>query len=121
MFSEELQRFIRENLRSLWEIELLLLVSRDRGRSWSADEINSELRASRPLVANILATFKDKGLVREDGGRFSFEPATAELAAAVEELKTTYQVRPLAVVKAIVSARDEKIQKIADAFRIKKD
>jgi hypothetical protein len=119
--SEELQKFIRAALASLWELELLLAIARDRTRSWSADELNHELRANRSLVAGILTKFTDLGIAKEENGRFRCDPATPEIERGIGELQATYAVRPLAVVKAIASARDSKIQTIADAFRIKKD
>jgi hypothetical protein len=122
LLSEELQLFIRETIRSLWALELLLLVARERARAWTASELNRELRGNLPLVEDILAQFERASLVKaEADGRYRYAPATVELERAVEELKTAYADRPLMVVKAVVSAPDAKIRTIADAFKIRKD
>jgi hypothetical protein len=48
--------------------------------------------------------------------------ATAATAISrVQELEAAYAARPLAVIKAILAAPNEKIQTFADAFRVKKE
>ena len=121
MLPEALQHLIRDNLKSVWALELLLLMSRERARSWSADDLNRELRGSLGLVADVLVKFKQAGLVTEEGGHYRYRPATAELERAVHELESAYAARPLAVVKAVLAAPNEKIQTFADAFKVKKD
>ena len=122
MESEELHTFIRANLRSLWALELLLLMRRERDRSWSADELNRELRGSVSLVQEILHQFRDAGLVElgQEGG-YRYRPRTAALDGLVEQLADAYTESPLAVVKSIVAAPNAKIQTLADAFKVKKD
>jgi hypothetical protein len=121
LIPEALQRLIRDNLKSVWALELLLLMSRERARSWSADDLNRELRGSLGLVADLLAKFKQAGLVTEESGQYRYRAATAELERAVHELEAAYAARPLAVVKAVLAAPNEKIQTFADAFKVKKD
>lgn len=122
MLSEDLHRFIRSTLKSVWALELLLLMSRDRTRTWSAGDLNRELRGSLSLVVDVVAKFKQGGLVMEEGGgRYRYLPATPELERAVHDLEAAYAARPLAVVKAVLAAPNEKIQTFADAFKVKKD
>lgn len=122
MPSEDLNRFIRGTLKSVWALELLLLMMREPLRSWRADDLNRELRGSLGLVVDLLAKFKQAGLVVEEpDGQFRFEPASADLTRVVQELKSEYAARPLAVVKIILAAPNEKIQTFADAFKVKKD
>ena len=122
MPSEELQNFIRANLRSVWELELLLLMSRGRARAWSANELNRELRSSIHLVAEILGKLEHAGLVSDvGGGAYRYNPRTPELGRVVDQLEQDYAARPFAIVRAILAAPNEKIQTLADAFKVKKD
>ncbi|HVO16753.1 MAG TPA: hypothetical protein VMV26_16155 [Alphaproteobacteria bacterium] len=122
MPSDDVQDFIRANLRSVWELELLLLMSSQRTRAWSADELNRELRSSVSLVRQILGKFERVGLVAAaDGGAHRYAPRTPELERAVDRLERTYAARPLEIVRQIVAAPNEKIQTLADAFKVKKD
>ena len=120
--SEDLNRFIRGTLKSVWALELLLLMVREPLRSWRADDLNRELRGSLGLVVDLLAKFKQAGLVVEEpDGQYRFEPASADLTRVVQELRAEYAARPLAVVKIILASPNEKIQTFADAFKVKKD
>lgn len=116
---QDLFGFIREQLRSVWALELLLLMRRKADRHWSAQELVDELRASASLVNDNLATFQRAGLVVSDeAGRFSFSPASPVLRSLCDQLDEIYRERPVTVINAIVSPPD-KLQTLADAFRIK--
>ena len=122
MPSNELNDFIRTTIRSVWALELLLLISRERERTWRAVDLNRELRGSLGLVSDILSQFAAAGLVAEKGdGSFRYEPRSSDLDKLVRQLEAAYAARPLAVVRAIVAAPNEKIQTLADAFKVKKD
>jgi hypothetical protein len=120
--SNELNDFIRTTIRSVWALELLLLISREREQAWRAVDLNRELRGSLGLVSDILSQFAAAGLVAEkDDGSFRYEPRSSDLDKLVRQLEAAYAARPLAVVRAIVAAPNEKIQTLADAFKVKKD
>jgi hypothetical protein len=118
---QDLFGFIREQLRSVWALELLLLMRRKADRSWTLDELVSELRASHALVDDNLASFQRAGLVvAEDDGRYRFAPVAPVLTALCDQLDAAYRERPVTVINAIVSPPD-KLQSLADAFRIRGD
>jgi hypothetical protein len=122
VISEELQAFIRTHLRSVWELELLLLVSRDPVRSWSAEELNRELRSSLGLISQILSKLEHAGLVTAtDDQKYRYQPRSAEIEQVVRQLEEAYAARPLTIVRAILAGPNEKIQTLADAFKVKKD
>jgi hypothetical protein len=116
---QDLFGFIREQLRSVWALELLLLMRRKADRTWSAQELVDELRASAPLVTDNLTVFERAGLVvHDDAGRFAFSPASPLLRSLCDQLDEAYRHRPVTVINAIVAPPD-KLQTLADAFRIK--
>lgn len=122
MLPEELERFIRKYVRSLSTLEILLLVHRTRGRSWTADEINRELRSSPQLVADVLARLEHAEFVRRDeNSRYHWEPSTPELQRLVSQLEDAQAAYPFSVVKTIYATQTEQIQALADAFKIKRD
>lgn len=95
-------------------------MSRQPTRVWSAEEINRELRSSVSLVQQILGKFERLGLVGAGSG-YRYAPQTPELERVVGQLAEVYGRRPLEVVRQIVNAPNEKIQTLADAFKVKKD
>jgi hypothetical protein len=116
----ELKVFLRDRIKSIWALELLLLLFRQSHRSWTVDELALELRASRRIVVEILNQFA--GLAKEEGSsRFRYAPATPEIETRVEELERFYAQRPLSLMKEILSVPNSKIQSFADAFKCWKD
>lgn len=122
VISEHVLQFVRRYIKSVWTLDLLVLMRRDRRRPWTLEKLVSELRGNRPLVQEVLSTLVRAGLLKDDGeGAYRYEPISAELEGIAAELERHYAERPVALIKEIVSAPNEKIQSFADAFRIKKD
>lgn len=115
----DLLTFIRQHLPSVWALELLLLLRQDAERLWSADALVAELRASQALVTRVLADFERMGLVvAESDGRYRYAPAAAVLRELCDRLEAAYRERPVAVIN-MISAPADRIQALADAFRLK--
>lgn len=122
MIPDEVLRFTRSTIKSVWTLDVLLLMRRGRARTWPLDELARELRGNRTLVHDVLLVLAKAGLVEADEeGDYRYRPATEEADAVVGELERVYIERPLALIREIVSAPNEKIQSFADAFRLKKD
>jgi DNA-binding IclR family transcriptional regulator len=118
VLDEDILRFLRGAISSLWALEQLLLLHRDAARGWTIDAMTRELRSSKPIVARIMAQFVKLGLVHETEGFFRYHPRTAELDALVSRLAADYARFPVAVTQAIVAAADREIQTFANAFRL---
>lgn len=112
-----------QSLRSLWAVELLLLLSRDPRRRWSIDDLVVELRSSRSLVDGLLSRLHEIGLVERhnDDGAYRYRPSTPELEALVVELAALHAERPLAIAQELHGAPNEKLRAFSDAFKLKKD
>lgn len=109
--------FIREHIRSVWALELLLRLKADPERCWTADELVEAMRASHALVDDNLAALMSAGLVvPDDRGCFRYRPAAAALATLCDELEETYRVRPVTVIRWI-SAPVARLKSLADAFK----
>ena len=114
---DEVVALIRGSIRSIWTLELLLLLRRHRGREWREAELVRELRGSRAIVRNSLAELAAANLadIQPDGtSRAGYGSAHDD---AVDRLALAYEQTPAAVIKAILAAPDDRIQTFADAFR----
>lgn len=115
----DVYQFIREHLRSVWALELLLLLKRDAGRCWSVEDLVGDLRASHSLVTANLAALEGASLViADDRGCFRYQPAAAALAKVCDQLEAAYRAKPVTVIRWI-SAPTERLQSLADAFKFK--
>jgi hypothetical protein len=118
--SDDLQRFIASSFRSIWALELLLLLKRD-GRTWSRPDLVSTLRASDLVVSKALDGLVAAGLASQDSGGASYMPVNEAVSACVDQLEQLYAARPDAVRRAIVSASAGSASAFAEAFRWRKD
>jgi DNA-binding GntR family transcriptional regulator len=108
---------VRQHIRSVWSLEVLLLLRSRPGETWRPEALVRELRASAPLIAGCLAKLQDSGLaVSEDGG-WRFAPASPELERFCGQLAEAYQTRPVAVINMIASP--SQVQDLANAFKFK--
>jgi hypothetical protein len=119
---EELERFIRTAIRSVWALELLLLLAREPDRAWTEAEVDRAIRGNPRLVRTTLAGLVHGGLVHvDDEGRYRFAPANPALGDLVARLAAAYAATPLAVLQAILESPNDRLRSFADAFRVRKD
>jgi len=112
--------FIREHVRSLLQLEALLLVFESGERSRSAADLSSEMYVPVQALAGWLDEFADNGFCVHDdlGYRGPVDPDTFRLLGEVAE---AYVRRPVSVGRLIFgSARDDLVE-LSDAFRLRKD
>ena len=113
--------FIRTFFKSVWALELLLLMRREGSRVWSVGELIHELRASELVVKGILPEFVAKGIVAETGGgMFQYHPAGAAIEQLINRVAAAYADNRIGVMDQIFSTPNENIVTFADAFRFKK-
>ena len=118
--SDELFRFIGSSFRSVWALELLLLLKREP-RPWSRDELITTLRASELVVNKAIDELVAAGLISVEGDGARYMPVSEDIAKNVKQVEKVYSARPDAVRRAIVSASASGATAFADAFRLRKD
>jgi hypothetical protein len=122
VISEPVLRFVRSTIKSGWALELLLIMYRRPDAVWTVNSLTAELRGSAALVADLLASFEDAGLIERDrGGSVHYRPHSLELHDVIGQLERIYAERPLSLIKEILSQPNDKIQSFADAFRWKQE
>jgi predicted transcriptional regulator len=118
--SDELFSFIGSSFRSVWALELLLLLKREH-RSWSREELINTLRASELVVNKAIDELVAAGLISVEGDGARYMPVSEDIAKNVTQVEKVYSARPDAVRRAIVSASASGATAFADAFRLRKD
>jgi hypothetical protein len=121
VLSVALRRFIRRNISSVEQLEILLLLFADSLRRWSVSEISLRLRSSEASVAKRLGDLEKRRLaVRDEQGSFSYrsDPRTD---ARMIELRDQYSVRQARIIDFIFSEPSDALSSFAEAFRLKED
>jgi hypothetical protein len=121
-FSEELARFVSAEVPSVEQLEMLLLLSGNPHRWWSASAVYEVIKSNPASVKERLQEFTDKQILKKDeSGCYQFSPENQAVWRLVSELREAYKQRPVKVVEAIYSRRTDTVREFAKAFRFKKD
>jgi hypothetical protein len=121
---ESVRRFIAVHIRSLEQLEILLLLAAKPEQRWSIDGVYNVVRSSRNSVAERLDELRLEGLLAfADAERreFRYQPLSPEIGDAVQALARFYRERPVKIVEMIYTPPAEPLKGFADSFKLKKD
>jgi len=111
--------FLRDAVRSIWGLEVLLLLHTTSPKAWSVSELTIEIRGSEPLVEEVLKTLRRAHVVQKDAaGRHAVILTDPNLAALMSELSRLHSHYPVSIVKEILRSPNQKLQVFVDAFKI---
>jgi hypothetical protein len=116
---QEILTFVATSLRSVWALEVVMLLRRGRSKPWPMVDIIRETRSSQTAAAEALSILKSIGFVSEEGGVFRYWPATPRLEMLAAEIETLYASKPATVIKAILGAPHDRLRIFSDAFKLK--
>ena len=86
---DDLLRFIGSSFRSVWALEVLLVLKREP-RQWTHAELVSTMRASELVVSRALDALLAAGLVSIEGEGARYMPVNASVAECVEQVEKLY-------------------------------
>jgi hypothetical protein len=118
--NDELSGFIASSFRSVWSLELLLLLKRDQ-RLWTKNELVTALRASDLVVVHALDSLVAAGLAATDEGGAIYKPVSSDVAKLVARTEKLYAVKPDSVRRLIVGGWSTGITAFANAFRLRRE
>lgn len=121
--SPGLRDFLQQRLASIDQIQVVLLLRKDRTRSWTALEVAKELGTAPESAAMRLFLLASGGLLAFEAAsipRYRYGTVDAETDALLEELAQLVAADPQAVLSAVDSRPSDPLQSFADAFRLKK-
>jgi hypothetical protein len=120
--SDDLERFIRQEIRSIEQLEVLLLLSSKPEKWWSETEVFDVIRSSLLSVRDRLAELSAAGLLKRlDVHPLAYRcaPNTPERTRLIDELAEAYHRSRLAVIDAIYRPQTP-ASELARAFKIKR-
>lgn len=123
-FSEELERFIKEQINSLEELEILLLLSGTPQRNWTEQAVYQVIKSSQPSVSRRLMELASKKLISCEPGPpvvFRFIPESRDFHELISELASAYKERPVRVIEMLYSRPPDAVEEFAKAFKLRKE
>jgi hypothetical protein len=117
---DDVRDFLRNHIRSVGELEVLLLLQRDSTRWWTAEQVNRELRTSLESALQHLGNLRDVRLVQErkaEEWEYRFAPDPT-LVPIVRTLEALFRDWIASIVDVIYAPRNDSLRDFADAFRL---
>ncbi len=118
--SDEVRQFVFECIDSVEQLEILLLLTSNRTKEWSAQETSKELRSSENSVEKRLESLCAMGFVTKsstDPYRYHYNPKTERIENVIAELAIVYKEKRHRVLELIFSPM-KKARAFANAFRV---
>jgi hypothetical protein len=112
---------IRRHVRSVGELELLMLLRAERDRSWSVEEVCEALACPRSWAVAQLEAMASAGLLARADGKWRFEPASPDLEHATAALEEAYRLQSRDVVRFVFATPGHDLERFSDAFRRSRD
>jgi hypothetical protein len=117
---EDVLRFIAASFPSVWALELLLVLKRER-RAWAREELVTTLRASELVVSKALDALVTAGLASIEWEGAAYLPVSRDVEDCVEQVEQLYRSRPNSVRRAIVSTSTRTANAFAEAFKLRRE
>lgn len=128
---EDVRALLHTHIESYEQLEVLLLLRRERYEEWTIAGLAARLRVHEDLVGSALERLKASGLVVATAAappapRFAYRPSSSGLDAAAGRLDREYAEHPIRIIQlmsanAIERVRTAALHTFADAFVLKKD
>ena len=117
--SNELKEFITRHFHSVIRLEVLLLLSEDRDRIWTATAVDRKLNLTPPSAKAHLEELVAQGLMVLDAEkRYRYSPSSNKLDKTVGELANAYAKQRVAVLTIVFANRADKVRLFSEAFRL---
>ena len=119
----DIERFIQDNLTSVEQLEVLLLLFSPPQKEWTAVEVSQKLHRQPESVATRLEDWRGRGIlsVRQEARLLYRYVSNARQDAIVRGLERAYEVRKDAVIRLIFTRPPDTLRVFSDAFRIRRD
>ena len=116
--SERVKRFIREQIQTVPELEVLLLLHREQSRPFTLAEVANELGLENDTVREQLTALEAIGLIKTnlEKSQYRYHPANPTLASIVDRLAVAYPQHRVLILSAILAEKPNKVRRFVEAF-----
>jgi predicted ArsR family transcriptional regulator len=123
-FPEDVTRFLETNIGSVDELEVLRVLSGDRGVEFDATVLAKGVQVPAEAISAHLDALERRGLltvIRGPGVAYRHGAHTPELEAALGRLLQMYNERPVTMIRMVYARANSALKTFADAFRLRKE
>ena len=117
---EDLRDFIISRIDSIAEMEALRLLRLDPAAEWDGARLAARLYIDTEEARRVLERLCDHGFLMRSGSAYRYGCASAEIESMVGRVALLYDTQLIPVTHLIHSRPSSRIQKFADAFKLKK-
>lgn len=118
----DVQKFVREHLKSLAQLEILLLLHAEPVRQFTADQVAATLRIDPSWAGAELLRLHEQGLfatAEDDRRSYCYRPVRNEDAETVDRLSRLFATHRVSIITLIFATPSDSIGSFADAFKLK--
>lgn len=117
-----MRRFVLENIDSVEQLRVLMLLHENPAKEWTINDFSTELRSTESSIEKRLNALYTKGILQraDNQKKHKYTPANEKIAGQIGELAQFYSQRPYRVIDLIYSKPNEALLGFADAFKIKR-
>lgn len=117
----EVREFVRREIKSVVQLEVLLLLYRTRERSWTVIEISQELGIDPEIAEPPLVSLEQLGVIETAETTpvsYQYGPRDQNDELLVEKLAISYTKQRVGIFSLILSESNSRIRRFAEAFRL---
>ena len=115
------REFVRREIKSVFQLEVLLLLHRTRERSWTVSEVSQELGIDPEVAGAQVISLEQLGLIKSVNTtpvRYRYGPDDENDELLIEELAISYAKQRVGIFSLILSESNSRIRRFAEAFRL---
>lgn len=117
-----LVEFLGRHVRTVGQLEVLLLFQADSTKEWNVELVSKTLRANIKSISIWLEEFREAGLLScPTPTTYRYAPRNSEIEKQVQLLSEHYKVRPFKIIEVITNRPTNQMMSFLDAFKIKKE
>jgi predicted transcriptional regulator len=117
----EVREFVRREIKSVFQLEVLLLLHRTRERAWTVMEVSQELGIDPEIAGTEILNLTQLGLIRTRDTTpttYFYEPEDQTDELVIDNLAILYGKQRVGIFSLILSDSNSRIRRFAEAFRL---
>jgi len=118
--SEGLKKFIREEVQTVFRLEVLLFLHRNEPNSFNVREVAGELGLDNDVAQQQLAALVEIGIVTSNAEHadYRYEPANTRIRTMVDQLAHAYPTQRVLILSLILSEEPDKVRVFTEAIKL---